>query len=128
MNRCVEHIPNTQRIQTRANDEASATVANELQAGISKTSVKVGSGLTTSTATYTAIPDCGTMVKYQPAVSNAGTTEDVMIEYTVSAADGKLFTPTSVSFDAVKVGTDNAYFSFAEDRTVEQKKQPSPGI
>ena len=30
MNRCVEHIPNTQRIQTRANDEASATVSGWL--------------------------------------------------------------------------------------------------
>ena len=94
-------------------DEASATVAEELQDYVSNTTVKVGSGLTCETASYTAIPDCGTMVKYQPSTGNAGTTEDVMIEYTVSAADGKLFTPTSVSFDAVKVGTDNAYFSWS---------------
>ena len=94
-------------------NETNATVDAAIQDGISATSVKVGSGLTAETAYYSAIPGSGTMAKYQPATSNAGNTEAVMVEYTVSAADGKLFKPTSLSFDAVKVGTDNAYFTFS---------------
>ena len=53
------------------------------------------------------------MVKYTPANSNAGCVEGVMIEYRVKAAAGITFQPTNVSYNAVKVGTDNATYSWA---------------
>ena len=60
----------------------------------------------------TIIP-AGAMARYQPKTSNAGCREEDMIEYTVTVQKGLTFTIEKVEFDAVKEGTDNAYFSWS---------------
>ena len=90
-------------------NEQAATIDTDIADAISSASVSVGSELTSSVATYFDTP----MVKYRPTTSNAGTVESVMIEYRVKAAKGVKFTPTNVSYAAVKVGTDNATYSWS---------------
>ncbi len=92
-------------------NEAEAAIAADAAAAVSATSVSVGSGLSVSTASYSDV-NSGTMVKYRPSTSNAGNVEDVMIEYRVKAAAGVKFTPSTVTFNAVKVGTDGAATSW----------------
>ena len=53
------------------------------------------------------------MVKYTPQNSNAGNVEGVMIEYRVKPKAGVTFKATSVSYNSVKVGTDNATYSWS---------------
>lgn len=53
------------------------------------------------------------MVNYKPATSSPGCVEADMIEYTVKLQRGLKFTVESVEFDAVKVGTDGAYFTWS---------------
>ena len=90
-------------------NEESGIVADDIADAISSTSVSVGGGLTATEASYFDT----NMIKYQPATSNAGNVEAVMIEYRVKPAKGVKFQPTGFSFDAVKVGTDGATFSWS---------------
>ena len=90
-------------------NEATPDIASDIAEAISSTSVSMGDGLTVGTATYFDTP----MVKYTPTTSNSGTVAGVMIEYRVKAAKGITFKPTSVSYAAVKVGTDNATYSWS---------------
>ena len=93
-------------------NETSATISGDgVEVTVMRNSVSVGSDLATAEKTYQANPN--TMVQYQPGTSNAGNVEGVMIEYAVKTKKGITFTPTSVSYDAVKVGTDNAFFSWS---------------
>ena len=88
--------------------EPDGTVDDAIAGALSNASVAVGSGLTVSTATYFDV----TMAHYTPTVSNAGCVESVMIEYRIKPKAGVTFQATNVSYDAVKVGTDGAYFSY----------------
>ena len=90
-------------------NETSGTASENISAGISNTSVSTGSNLTVATATYFET----TMVKYTPQNSNAGNVEGVMIEYRVKPKAGVTFKATSVSYNSVKVGTDNATYSWS---------------
>ena len=90
-------------------NEETATIADDIAGAVASATVSVGSGLTAEVASYFDKQ----MMKYQPTTSNAGNVEEVMIEYRVKMASGVKFKPTSVSFDAVKVGTDNAYTSWS---------------
>ena len=90
-------------------NEESAVVSEDIVDGISSATVSVGSGLNVSTATYFDTP----MVHYTPKTSNAGTVEGVMIEYRVKPVKGIKFKPTNVSYAAVKVGTDNATYTWS---------------
>lgn len=90
-------------------NEATPNIATDIAGAISSASVSVGGDLTATDATYFDTP----MVKYQPANSNAGNVEGVMIEYRVKTAKGVKFTPTNVTYAAVKVGTDNATYSWS---------------
>ena len=89
-------------------NEQSATLADNIATGIASTTVTVGSDLTATEATYFDTP----MINYRPGTGNAGNVEGVMIEYRVKAAKGYTFKPTNVTYTAVKVGTDNATFSY----------------
>lgn len=90
-------------------NEENGTVAEAIAAGISSATVSVGSDLTSSVTTYFDKK----MMIYQPANSNEGAVEGVMVEYRVKPVKGIKFKPTNVSYDAVKVGTDNATYSWS---------------
>ena len=90
-------------------NEATPTIASDIAEAMGSASVSVGDGLNVDNATYFDTP----MVKYTPKNSNAGAVADVMIEYRVKAAKGVKFIPTNVSYAAVKVGTDNATYSWS---------------
>ena len=90
-------------------NEASATVSASIKDAISSTGVTTGSGLTVGTANYFET----SMVRYQPATTNAGNVEGVMIEYTIEAVDGYKFKPTGVDYAAVQDGTDKASYSWS---------------
>ncbi len=90
-------------------NEQAPTISDGIAGGISSASVSAGSELTISTATYFETD----MVHYTPKTSNAGNVEGVMIEYRVKPAKGITFKPTQVDYAAVKVGTDNATYSWS---------------
>ncbi len=90
-------------------NEDTPTISADIVSAISSASVSVGSGLTVSTATYFETE----MMKYTPTTSNSGNVEGVMIEYRVKPAAGIKFKPTQVDYAAVKVGTDNATYSWS---------------
>lgn len=90
-------------------NEMNGTSAENITESISSSTVNVGSGLIVETATYFDTQ----MVKYTPITSNAGCVEDVMIEYRVKPKKGIKFKPINVSYAAVKVGTDNATYSWS---------------
>lgn len=90
-------------------NEASPTIADTVNGAVSTAGVSTGSGLKVETATYFDHE----MMKYTPTASNAGNVAAVMIEYRVKAAKGLTFNPSSISYNAVKVGTNNATFSYS---------------
>ncbi len=92
-------------------NEDAPSISDDIAVAVSQASYAYGSDLSVSTASYSAV-NSGTMVVYTPGTSNAGSVEGVMVEYRVKMAAGLQFTPTSVSYDAVKVGTDNATYSY----------------
>jgi len=93
-------------------NEENGTVATDISDAISAATVSTGSDLTVTTNAYSKA-ESGTLATYQPGTSSAGNVETVMIEYRVKPKAGVTFTPTNVSFDAVKVGTDGATFSYS---------------
>ena len=93
----------------RVGNEEVATVSKDIADAVSIATVAAGSGMTAAEATYFETK----MVKYTPANSNSGTVEGVMIEYRVKTLAGLTFKPTNVSYAAVKVGTDNATYSWS---------------
>lgn len=98
-------------------NESEGTLSEGIDDAVSLTKVTMGTDLTlTSSSTLYTLGKEGTVgpyCTYQPATSNPGSSTTDMIEYTIQVKKGLTFTPTSVSFDAVKEGTDNAYFSWS---------------
>jgi hypothetical protein len=91
-------------------NEDEATASGDAASALLSSAVSVGTDLTVST--YDASNNGGgTLAKYRPATSNPGAVEGDMIEYTVKMKKGFTFTPTSVTYDVVKQGTDAAYIS-----------------
>ena len=90
-------------------DEQQPVISEDIAGAISSASVSAGGDLTISSATYFDTE----MVHYTPKNSNAGNVEGVMIEYRVKAAKGVTFQPTQIDYAAVKVGTDNATYSWS---------------
>ena len=90
-------------------NEETPTIADDIASAVASATVSVGSDLTATVAQYFNKE----MMKYRPGTKNAGNVESVMIEYRVKMAAGVKFTPSTVSFDAVKVGTDNAFTSWS---------------
>ena len=93
-------------------NENSATLSAEIENAVLETSLKVGTDLNVSTYDATSNGG-GTLATYQPSTGDAGCVETDMVEYTVKMKKGLTFTPSNVQFDAVKQGTDNAYFSWS---------------
>ncbi len=93
-------------------NENSASLTAEIENAVLETSLKVGTDLTVTTFDGTSNGG-GTMATYQPATGNAGCVETDMVEYTVKMKKGLTIDVTNVMFDAVKQGTDNAYFSWS---------------
>lgn len=98
-------------------NESEAALSDGIADAVSQTSVSVGTDLsvTSTSATYTMGEEgtYGPYCTYLPATTNAGCVSTDMIEYTIQLKKGLTFNPTSVSMDAVKEGTDNAYFSWS---------------
>ena len=90
-------------------NEQQPTISEEIAGAISNASVSAGNELTISTAKYFDTD----MVHYTPVNSNAGNVEGVMIEYRVKPLKGITFQPTQIDYAAVKVGTDNATYSWS---------------
>ena len=90
-------------------NEESGAASEEIASAISGATVSVGAGLTATETTYLSTK----MIAYKPATSNAGAVESVMIEYRVKPKAGVTFKPTSVSYNAVKDGTDNATYKWS---------------
>ncbi len=93
-------------------NENSATLSAEIENAVLETSLKVGTDLNVSTYDATSNGG-GTLATYQPSTGDPGCVETDMVEYTVKMKKGLTFTPSNVQFDAVKQGTDNAYFSWS---------------
>lgn len=90
-------------------NEADPSVDAAINGAFSTAGVSTGSGLKVETATYFNIE----MTKYTPASDNAGNVAAVMIEYRVKATKGVTFNPSQVAYNAVKVGTNGATFSYS---------------
>lgn len=96
-------------------NETFATATESVAEALWESSVQVGSDLTVAgPESCSEIPEMEVpLMSYQPATDNPGCVAGDMIEYKIKLKDGLVFTPTSVIFDAVKVGTDNGYFSWS---------------
>lgn len=97
-------------------NESDATLSEGIADAVSTTKVSAGSDLNIlkTNATYTlGTVTAGPYCLYQPLTGNPGCVSTDMVEYTVQVKKGLTFTPTSFVFDAVKEGTDNAYFTWS---------------
>ena len=90
-------------------NEASGTVSENLTDAFTSISGSIGSGLNATTKTVFD----QTMLALKPSTDNPGNDVNNMIEFRVKAAAGLTFKPTSVTYDAVKNGTDNASYSYS---------------
>lgn len=89
-------------------NEANGTASEYIAGAVQNAVWSAGSEMKVESAKYFETA----MVKYTPSTSNAGNVDGVMIEYRVKMAKGLTFKPSSVSYDAVKVGTDGASYSW----------------
>lgn len=94
-------------------NEVTGTVAADVLDAVSTTSSSIGPGLTVTTKSDITANTGVTMACFQPYKSNASNVDSVMIEYSIKPKSGVKFKPTNISFDAVKVGTDGAHFSYS---------------
>lgn len=95
-------------------DEAEATFGSDVAGGVASTKVSVGTDLTKKNSSFTLLGvKYGPYKSYTPNTSNPGCVTTDMVEYTLQMKKGVTFTPTSVEFDAIKEGSDNAYFSWS---------------
>jgi len=92
-------------------NEVAPAISDDIKVGISNAAVSIGDKLTTKTATYKANPNA--MLQCQPTTSNAGTDTSHMLEYLVKAAKGVTMTIGDITYDAVKVGTNSATYSYS---------------
>lgn len=92
-------------------NETTPTVSDDIKVGISNAAVSIGSALTTKVTSYPA--NSNSMLQCQPGTSNPGKDADNMVEYIVKSVKGVTMTVGNVTFDAIKVGTDNATFSYS---------------
>ena len=95
-------------VSWQVGNEASGTATDEIADAVQSALWTAGSEMTVTTSTYFE----STMVNYKPVNSNAGNVDGVLVEYRVKLAPGLTFTPTSASYDCVKVGTDGATYSW----------------
>jgi len=96
-------------VSWQVGNEEAGTVSEELTDAFTIASATIGSDLNVSTKTVFG----QTMLALKPGTSNPGNKEEDMVEYRVKVASGLTFKPTTVSYDAVKNGTDNATYSWS---------------
>ena len=101
-------------------NEEEGTVSDDAAAAVSSTSFSYGSDLSASVLTSSTLNGkfgeellSNDMATWLPGTSNAGNSVDDMIEFSVKLKKGLTFTPTSVSYKAVKNGTDGATYSWS---------------
>lgn len=101
-------------------NEESAVVSDDAQQFVSSTSMNYGSDLSASVITKATYDNklgadvvSYDMAAWQPGTSKPGCSADDMVEFTIKVKNGITFTPTSVSYDAVKNGTDGATYSWS---------------
>lgn len=99
-------------IHWEVGNEQAGTITGNVDGAIKSTKWKAGTGLTKSEAAYTTV-SAGTLAEYNPNTGNPGNVADAMVEYTIKMAKGTTFTLSSVEYDAVKNGTDNATYSWS---------------
>ena len=99
-------------IHWEVGNEQAGTITGNVDGAIKSTKWKAGTGLTKSEASYAAV-EAGTLAEYNPNTGNPGNVADAMVEYTIKMAKGTTFTLSSVEYDAVKYGTDNATYSWS---------------
>lgn len=105
----------------KVGNEDNAEYSEDIAAYVSSSSLLYGSDLTTSVVTGSTYDNkFGTsgvysdMAAWQPGTSTKDTiSTDDMVEFSVKMKKGVTFTPTSVSYDAIKNGTDNATYSWS---------------
>lgn len=104
-------------------NEEAGTVSESVADAVSVSSVSFGDALKVTTRNVFS----KTLTDLTPNTSNAGTGAGPKVEYYVKLAKGLTFKPTSVSYDAVKVGTDNAtyHYSYVIDGKESTKVQVS---
>ena len=109
-------------------NETAGTLSEEIEGSMSMAAVSTGADLNIGSAKYFDTD----MVMYTPKTSNAGSVEGVLVEYHIKAAKGVTFKPTNVSYAAVKVGTDNATYSWSYvvdgDESTITKIDPKPDL
>ena len=94
-------------------NETSGTVSDDIKEAIGSTSLTVGGDLTQTTNSTYAANNGVEMVVFNPKSNKLGTVESAMVEYRVKVKAGLKFKPTSVSYDAIKDGTDDATYSWS---------------
>lgn len=103
-------------VHWQVGNETAATLSEGIEGAVSVTGVSVGSDLkvTKTNASYT-LGDAtfGPYCTYQPTTSNPGNKAADMVEYSITMKKGTTFTINNLTFDAVKEGTDNAYFAWS---------------
>ena len=94
-------------------NESAASIVSDATDGVKEAKIVVGAGLTAGTYTNYAANPNNTMTTYVPAESKPGAVATVMVEYRVKMKKGVTFTLTSASYDAIKDGTDDAWYSWS---------------
>ncbi len=100
-------------------NEDNATVNDEAKQFVSSTSFSSGTDLKASVVTGATYDDkWGTtgsldMAAWQPGKKNPGHVTDDMIEFSIKVKKGVTFTPTSVTYNAVKNGTDGSSYAWS---------------
>lgn len=104
----------------KVGNEDNAEYSEDIAAYVSSSSLLYGSDLTTSVVTGSAYDGkFGTsgvysdMAAWKPGTSKPGNSTDDMVEFSVKMKKSVTFTPTSVSYDAIKNGTDGATYSWS---------------
>lgn len=100
-------------------ERAAYSDSVEMSKFVSSTSMSYGTDLKSSVitgATYdNKFKTSGNsdMAAWQPTTSKPGNSVDDMVEFSLKVKKGITFTPTSVTYDAVKNGTDGATYSWS---------------
>ena len=91
----------------------NAVVTSDAADGIKENKRKVGTGLTEGSRNNFAANPGEKMATFNPSTKKPGVVESAMIEYSVKMKKGVTFTLTSVEYDAIKQGTDNASYHWS---------------
>ena len=94
-------------------NEDAATIESEASASVSATQRVVGSALTEGERSNLAANNGVKMVTYTPASNKPGAVESAMVEYSIKMKKGVTFTLTSIEYEAIKQGTDDAAYKWS---------------